>query len=86
MDSEGYLTGASGTCIRTRLWSLPDFFSASVFPGARLQVNKEWANPSGQWRVGFKHVFDLFPGQLVKRVSVSPPPLSGGAGARWRSG
>ena len=36
--------------------------------GRKLQVNPEWKNPSGEWRVGAKPAFDLFPGGLKQRI------------------
>ncbi|CAM6096265.1 unnamed protein product [Calypogeia fissa] len=36
--------------------------------GARLQINKAWKNPSGEWRVGLKLVYELFTDTLASRV------------------
>ena len=36
--------------------------------GHRLVPNTDWVNPSGQFYVGFKKGFELFPKQLVERV------------------
>ncbi|XP_024379679.1 tripeptidyl-peptidase 2 isoform X4 [Physcomitrium patens] len=36
--------------------------------GARLQINKEWINPTGEWRVGSKLAFSLFTGTLINRL------------------
>lgn len=36
--------------------------------GARLQVNKEWKNPTGDWRVGYKLAFSLFTDTLISRL------------------
>ncbi|KAG6541056.1 hypothetical protein Mapa_017543 [Marchantia paleacea] len=36
--------------------------------GARLQVNKSWKNPSGEWHVGCKLAFGLFTDTLVARI------------------
>ncbi|KAG0562456.1 hypothetical protein M758_9G144800 [Ceratodon purpureus] len=38
--------------------------------GARLQVNKEWKNPTGEWRVGSKLAFSLFTDTLISRLKV----------------
>jgi tripeptidyl-peptidase-2 len=32
--------------------------------GRKLAVNAEWANPSGQWHVGCRRLFELFPKPL----------------------
>lgn len=37
--------------------------------GARLQVNLSWTNPTGQWRIGCKRLYEIFDDSLVKRVS-----------------
>ncbi|KAL2642830.1 hypothetical protein R1flu_010417 [Riccia fluitans] len=36
--------------------------------GARLQINKSWKNPSGDWHVGYKFAFGLFTDTLVTRI------------------
>ncbi|XP_065841097.1 tripeptidyl-peptidase 2-like [Oscarella lobularis] len=36
--------------------------------GRRLKVPSDWENPSGQWRVGWKAGYDLFPGGLKARL------------------
>jgi tripeptidyl-peptidase-2 len=36
--------------------------------GARLRVNPSWANPTGEWRVGARAAFDLFPAPLKARL------------------
>eukprot|EP01025_Chloroclados_australasicus_P012076 TRINITY_DN154_c0_g3_i1.p1 TRINITY_DN154_c0_g3~~TRINITY_DN154_c0_g3_i1.p1 ORF type:complete len:1355 (+),score=115.99 TRINITY_DN154_c0_g3_i1:491-4066(+) len=33
-----------------------------------MQINREWTNPEGEWRVGMKRAFDLFPKSLVQRI------------------
>lgn len=33
-----------------------------------LKLNPKWANPSGEWRIGLKRGFELFPKSLVTRV------------------
>lgn len=33
-----------------------------------LRLNPAWKNPSGEWRVGIKRAYELFPKQLVTRV------------------
>ena len=39
--------------------------------GASLVVNSSWENPSGEWRVGYKLVYELFTGTLTSRLKVS---------------
>eukprot|EP00897_Mesotaenium_endlicherianum_P001896 jgi/Mesen1/1734/ME000139S00973 len=36
--------------------------------GRKLKVNLAWENPTGEWRVGFKRVYELFDGSLVDRL------------------
>ncbi|GLJ21474.1 hypothetical protein SUGI_0396320 [Cryptomeria japonica] len=36
--------------------------------GTRLMVNKSWKNPSGEWRVGYKFVYELFTETLTARL------------------
>eukprot|EP00899_Mesostigma_viride_P019360 jgi/Mesvir1/27425/Mv25036-RA.1 len=36
--------------------------------GRKLRVNPGWSNPTGEWRVGAKKAFELFPKPLVERV------------------
>ena len=35
------------------------------------QVPAEWLNPSGDWHVGVKALYELFPSDLVNRLNVS---------------
>lgn len=39
----------------------------SPYTGRTIKVSSKWSNPSGEWKIGFKKAFDLFPGELVKR-------------------
>lgn len=39
--------------------------------GATLVVNSSWKNPSGEWRVGYKLVYELFTESLTSRLKVS---------------
>ncbi|XP_031281076.1 tripeptidyl-peptidase 2 isoform X1 [Pistacia vera] len=36
--------------------------------GATLVVNSSWKNPSGEWRVGYKMVYELFTDKLTSRL------------------
>lgn len=36
--------------------------------GRPLKVNAGWANPSGKWHVGSKHLYQLLPRGLVARL------------------
>ncbi|WIA34935.1 hypothetical protein OEZ86_013218 [Tetradesmus obliquus] len=36
--------------------------------GRRLRLNPDWVNPSGQWHVGCRRLFELFPKPLQTRV------------------
>lgn len=47
-------------------------FLPRICEGARLQVNKSWKNPSGEWHVGCKFAFGLFTDTLVARIKVLP--------------
>ncbi|SPO40259.1 related to Tripeptidyl-peptidase II [Pseudozyma flocculosa] len=41
----------------------------SPFTGRTIKVSSRWSNPSGEWKVGFKAAYDLWPGELVSRRS-----------------
>ncbi|KAG9320905.1 hypothetical protein KVV02_004556 [Mortierella alpina] len=36
--------------------------------GRKLHLNKDWKNPSGEYRLGIKRAYDLFPEDLVDRI------------------
>ncbi|KAK7270859.1 hypothetical protein RJT34_26343 [Clitoria ternatea] len=36
--------------------------------GASLVINKSWKNPSGEWHVGYKLVYELFTEDLISRL------------------
>jgi tripeptidyl-peptidase II len=36
--------------------------------GKLLAVNADWSNPTGQWRVGTKPLFELYPGGCTDRI------------------
>lgn len=38
--------------------------------GASLVVNSSWKNPSGEWHVGSKLVYELFTDTLTSRLKV----------------
>ena len=40
----------------------------STFGGRQLKVNKEWNNPSGEFRTGIKRINDLLPRELKPRL------------------
>lgn len=40
----------------------------SPLTGTRMAVNPAWSNPSGEWRVGFKRLHELYSGALKGRV------------------
>lgn len=44
------------------------FLCVVLFFSRTLRLNPEWTNPSGEWRVGIKRAYELFPKQLVTRV------------------
>ena len=39
--------------------------------GRALMVPDEWNNPTGQWHVGIKAAFELFPSAVKSRLQVS---------------
>lgn len=45
-------------------------FNAKFHTGASLHVNSSWKNPSGEWHVGYKLVYELFTGTLTSRLKV----------------
>ena len=36
--------------------------------GRTLKINSEWKNPSGEYRIGIKPAFDIYPSDLVQRL------------------
>lgn len=46
-------------------------FNAKFHTGASLVVDSSWKNPSGEWHVGYKLVYELFTDTLTSRVKVS---------------
>ncbi|KAG0053104.1 tripeptidyl-peptidase II Tpp2 [Linnemannia elongata] len=36
--------------------------------GRKLHLNKDWKNPSGEYRIGIKRAYDLFPSDLADRI------------------
>ncbi|KAG0356592.1 subtilase family-domain-containing protein [Gamsiella multidivaricata] len=36
--------------------------------GRKLHLSKDWKNPSGEYRLGVKRAYDLFPGDLADRI------------------
>lgn len=48
--------------------------------GRKLALNPDWQNPSGQWHVGCRRLFELFP----KLLTVSAVVSKGQAGRRTR--
>lgn len=36
--------------------------------GRKLRLNKDWKNPSGDYRLGIKRAYDLFPDDLQERI------------------
>ena len=44
-------------------------FRNTSFGGPRtLRLNPKWENASGEWRIGIKRAYELFPKSLVTRV------------------
>lgn len=41
----------------------------SPFTGRTIRISSEFANPTGEWKIGFKKAYDLWPGELTKRRS-----------------
>lgn len=76
MTCPTYILGASW-----RLWIqvilfmmiyLVSFFRMQIWIGAPLVVNSSWKNPSGEWHVGCKLVYELFTKDLTSRLKVLP--------------
>ena len=36
-----------------------------------VQIPESWVNPTGEWRVGAKALYQLFPTELIQRLNVS---------------
>ncbi|TQD86599.1 hypothetical protein C1H46_027865 [Malus baccata] len=66
-DDDGCIRGASAILS-------PGFkiamcgFNAKFHTGASLFVNSSWKNPSGEWHVGYKLVYELFTDTLTSRL------------------
>ena len=45
-----------------------------------MQIPESWVNPTGQWRVGAKALYQLFPAELIQRLNVSQYIHVGGVG------
>lgn len=43
--------------------------------GRTLRLNASWSNPSRKYHLGLKRIYDLFPNNVVKRVSGATAPL-----------
>lgn len=54
-------------------WQQP-FQSCTLFfffeIGVSLVVNSSWKNPSGEWHVGYKFLYELLTGTLTSRLKV----------------
>ena len=50
-----------------------------------MQIPESWVNPTGQWRVGAKALYQLFPVELIQRLNVSQYIHVGGVrmGCGW---
>jgi len=44
--------------------------SSKICTGASLVINTSWKNPSGDWHVGYKLVYELFTENLTSRLKV----------------
>jgi len=44
--------------------------SCKIGLGASLAINTSWKNPSGDWHVGYKLVYELFTETLTSRLKV----------------
>lgn len=44
--------------------------SCKICTGASLVVNTSWKNPSGEWHVGYKLIYELFTEKLTSRLKV----------------
>lgn len=42
-----------------------------LHPGARLVINPSWKNPSQEWHVGCKLIYELFTDTLISRLKVN---------------
>jgi tripeptidyl-peptidase-2 len=60
-------SGSGDVDMRTKVKADEDLIISSV-SGRKLKVNASWTNPSGEWRVGSKHLYSLIPSMLVSRL------------------
>ena len=38
--------------------------------GRTLIIPDDWVNPTGEWHVGIKAIFELFPNSVISRIEV----------------
>ncbi|CAN0404450.1 unnamed protein product [Ectocarpus sp. 8 AP-2014] len=62
VDTSTVLKGGSGTTAADGVREIKGL------SGRTLRLNPKWTNPSGEWRVGIKRAYELFPKLLVTRV------------------
>ncbi|RXI08399.1 hypothetical protein DVH24_022543 [Malus domestica] len=66
-DDDGCICGASA--ILSPVFKIAMCgFNAKFHTGASLFVNSSWKNPSGEWHVGYKLLYELFTDTLTSRL------------------
>lgn len=60
-------TGSGDVDMRTKVKADDQGVISSV-SGRKLKINPSWNNPSGEWRVGSKHLYSFLPQSLVSRL------------------
>ena len=45
-----------------------DHLAVKGLSGRTIKLNPAWANPTGEWRLGIKRAYELYPTSLVGRV------------------
>jgi len=61
-------TGSGDVCMATRVRSPDGGASICGLSHRKLLLNPAWDNPNGEFRVGLKAAFELFPRELLRRV------------------
>ncbi len=69
-------------CVRACVRACPQSYLLST---DLMQIPESWVNPTGQWRVGAKALYQLFPAELIQRLNVSQCIHLGGVrmGCGW---
>ena len=68
MRASVYIHNYFFVCVRVCVCACPQSYLLST---DLMQIPESWVNPTGQWRVGAKALYQLFPAELIQRLNVS---------------